>query len=136
MNRQRSDVPAWKEQGLYDERIRREREPRSADFEDGLIVHAVEQRVREQGQKHIAQQLGAEPAATAVAQKNTVLRTLMGVGQMNEAISSSNVHLGMLRMPPVLVIGGAGALSRNHRRSQRLHRRATRSKGRTIHRLL
>ena len=60
VNREGSDVAARKEQRLHHERIGRKSQPRAADVEDRLVVQAVEQGIREQRQKDVVQQLGAQ----------------------------------------------------------------------------
>ena len=72
MDGQRTDIAAGEKQRLDHERIGGESEPRAADFENRLVVQAIEHRIGEQGQKHIAQQVRAELAAAAVAEHNLV----------------------------------------------------------------
>jgi hypothetical protein len=49
VHRERSDIAAGEKQRLDDERIGREGQAGAADFDDGLVVHPVENGIREHG---------------------------------------------------------------------------------------
>ena len=68
VNRQRPDIAAGKEQRLDHEGVGGEGHPRPSDVENRLIVQPVENGVRKQRQKDIAQQFRAEPPSAAVAE--------------------------------------------------------------------
>ena len=123
VHRQRPDIAAREKQRLDHKRIGREGDTRAADLEDRLIVQPVENRIREQRQKNIAQQIRAQPSAAAVAEHDPVAarRAAQGKRMTRSHWLSMASHAGMAS---VLVIGGAGAFGGNHGRAQRLHRRA------------
>ncbi len=74
MDRERADVAAGKEQRLHHERIGSEGQSHAADFENRLVVQAVEHRIREQRQKDVAQQVRAQSPAAAMAEHDFVAR--------------------------------------------------------------
>ncbi len=138
MHGERSDVAAGEKQRLDHERIGGEGDASAADFDDGLIVHAVEHGIGEQRQEDVAQKFRAQPAARAVAEHDAV--ALWERRRANERIDfgdGSGMVSGMgHRMASVLVISGASAFGRNHGRAERRHRRAACAEGRAIERLL
>ena len=70
VHRERADIAAAEEQRLHHEGIGGESEARAADLEHRLVVQPLQHRVGESGQEDVAQQLGAELAAAAVAEQH------------------------------------------------------------------
>jgi hypothetical protein len=67
---ERSDIAAGKKERLYYEGIRGDGHARTANLDDRLIVHPIEDWIREERQENVAQQLGAEPSTAAVTEQN------------------------------------------------------------------
>ena len=72
MNRERADVAAGKKQRLYHEGIRGDGQTLAVHIHDGLVVQTRQHGILERGQENVANQLGAQLAAAAVAQQNRV----------------------------------------------------------------
>ncbi len=78
---ERADIAAAKEQRLDHEGIGGEGEARAGDLEHRLVFQAGKHGVGESGEEDVAQQLGAELAAAAVAEQHGIPRGQWGAGQ-------------------------------------------------------
>ena len=72
MDGERADVAAGEEERFDDEAIGGEGEAFAADLEDGLIVEAAEDGAAKDREKDVAEKVGAEFAAGAVAEQDAV----------------------------------------------------------------
>ena len=72
VNGERADVAAGKEQRLYDEGIGGDGQTLAVHIDDGLVIQTRQHRILERRQEDVANQLGAQLAAAAVAQQNCV----------------------------------------------------------------
>ena len=114
-------------------RCRRDRDHRA-------VAELRQDRVAEVRQEAVAQQRGAQLAARAVAELHPLGARPSGTGQARPLAMRDAGHV---TPPPgrgraeaaVVVVGGAGALGRDHRRAERVLRRAAGAEGGALVRL-
>jgi len=101
------DIAAGEEQRGHDVAVRRERQARARERDDGAVVSRGECRVRERGQEELFDQPAHEPAAAPV-------------GELDGGVGSSVA--GQLRTKPSVVTagrpGGSGSMRRRRPRTR------------------
>ena len=140
VNRERTNIPAGKEQGLHYEGIGGNCQALAIDIHDRLIIQAGQHRILQRGQKEIAinsaLSLPPEPCPRRIVSLGA-----SGAGQLKSKFILTLVFvdtpalLTRDRMAPVVIVGRARPFSGNHGRSQWIFRRAAHAKRGAIGRL-